>query len=521
MGELPAKEKEAGDEEEDMSNREGVGGEDTVGGEEVAPDVVDQEVEEVQVEREEQDVEEVEKGTEEDLEQEDEVVEEVVEVERDEEVEEVEKENEKEKEVEEEKEVVEEEVEDVAEEDEVEKDVEEEDEVVEDVDEEEEVEDVEEKEDNQEETEDKEEDLSFLPLSLQNRIAAWRKSCGNGEDEDAAGDGDGGGCGDEDAACGGGGGGDIEGKGDGEDAAGGGAAADGKVGGDGEGEGAGRGQGEGEGKGEGKGKGESDGEDADVGEDEDAAGDGSGGGGGDGYKQIRLNIYRVKASHSTDDFTGKCRCESSGAQCNPNSKCDNVGMRVECTAEDCEPDCQNQRMQRHAYAKYGIREYGDKGKGLAAVTPLAADDLVIEYVGEVISEKMLNRRREKQLKSRHSGCYTMKLGKDRYIDATRFGNDARFMNHSCNPNCEMRKWWAGGSERIGLFSIECVEPGDELTMDYFAGEGSGNVVWLQGSTWQACLCKSPSCSESSTRRGRTGSCGPLARETASRCVLAG
>lgn len=41
----------------------------------------------------------------------------------------------------------------------------------------------------------------------------------------------------------------------------------------------------------------------------------------------------------------------------------------------------------------------------------------------------------------HSGHYCLNLDSGMVIDSYRMGNEARFINHSCEPNCEMQKWW--------------------------------------------------------------------------------
>ena len=52
------------------------------------------------------------------------------------------------------------------------------------------------------------------------------------------------------------------------------------------------------------------------------------------------------------------------------------------------------------------------------------------------------------------------------IDATR-GTIARFVNHSCEPNCEMIKWTVGGEPRMALFAgSRGIMTGEELTYDY-------------------------------------------------------
>lgn len=52
------------------------------------------------------------------------------------------------------------------------------------------------------------------------------------------------------------------------------------------------------------------------------------------------------------------------------------------------------------------------------------------------------------------------------IDACRRGNRARFINHSCEPNCETQKWVVKGELAIGFFATKDVPADSELTFDY-------------------------------------------------------
>ena len=63
---------------------------------------------------------------------------------------------------------------------------------------------------------------------------------------------------------------------------------------------------------------------------------------------------------------------------------------------------------------------------------------------------------------------------------------SRFMNHSCQPNCETQKWTVGGDTRVGLFAIEDVTEGSELTFNY-------NLQCV-GTEKKRCCCGAPNCS---------------------------
>ena len=55
--------------------------------------------------------------------------------------------------------------------------------------------------------------------------------------------------------------------------------------------------------------------------------------------------------------------------------------------------------------------------------------------------------------------YYLAIDSNRMIDAGPKGNVARFMNHSCAPNCITQKWTVNGDIRVGLFAVEDIKPG--------------------------------------------------------------
>ena len=64
--------------------------------------------------------------------------------------------------------------------------------------------------------------------------------------------------------------------------------------------------------------------------------------------------------------------------------------------------------------------------------------------------------------------YFLTLDSKRSIDAGPKANTARFMNHSCDPNCEAQKWIVDGDYRIGLFAKHDIKANTELTFNYSA-----------------------------------------------------
>lgn len=77
---------------------------------------------------------------------------------------------------------------------------------------------------------------------------------------------------------------------------------------------------------------------------------------------------------------------------------------------------------------------------LTVICHILRHSFVIEYVGEVLSPAQFGRRKKQYAKDpSHSHHYFMALKTDQIIDATRKGNVSRFINHSCEPNCETQK----------------------------------------------------------------------------------
>lgn len=64
---------------------------------------------------------------------------------------------------------------------------------------------------------------------------------------------------------------------------------------------------------------------------------------------------------------------------------------------------------------------------------------ILEYLGEVVSEAEFRRRMmEEYSQERHHYCLNLDSGA--VIDGYRMGDIGRYVNHSCEPNCEMQKW---------------------------------------------------------------------------------
>ena len=90
----------------------------------------------------------------------------------------------------------------------------------------------------------------------------------------------------------------------------------------------------------------------------------------------------------------------------------------------------------------------------------------MQYVGEVFQvDSELGLKRQEMYK--HSTCtYMMRTDNNEVIDPTFYGNIARFMNHSCDPNCVTRKWTVAKETMVGIFARKDIAEDEELTFDY-------------------------------------------------------
>ncbi|XP_034171270.2 histone lysine N-methyltransferase trithorax [Osmia lignaria lignaria] len=105
------------------------------------------------------------------------------------------------------------------------------------------------------------------------------------------------------------------------------------------------------------------------------------------------------------------------------------------------------------------------GRGLFCLRDIEAGEMVIEYAGEVIRASLTDKR-EKYYDSKNIGCYMFKIDDHFVVDATMKGNAARFINHSCEPNCYSRVVDILGKKHILIFALRRINQGEELTYDY-------------------------------------------------------
>ncbi|KAF9888398.1 hypothetical protein FE257_008676 [Aspergillus nanangensis] len=189
----------------------------------------------------------------------------------------------------------------------------------------------------------------------------------------------------------------------------------------------------------------------------------------------------------------KCMCvEETG--CDEN--CQNRYMFYECDDGNCGlgSGCGNRnfdelKQRTKAGGKYNIGveviKTADRGYGVRSNRTFDSNQIIVEYTGEIITQSECEKRMRSVYKTNEC-YYLMYFDQNMIIDATR-GSIARFVNHSCQPNCRMEKWTVAGKPRMALFAGDRgVMTGEELTYDYnFDPYSQKNV--------QQCRCGSSNC----------------------------
>uniref|UniRef100_A0A8C9WJH2 Histone-lysine N-methyltransferase, H3 lysine-36 specific n=1 Tax=Scleropages formosus TaxID=113540 RepID=A0A8C9WJH2_SCLFO len=209
------------------------------------------------------------------------------------------------------------------------------------------------------------------------------------------------------------------------------------------------------------------------------------------YRHIKVNRPIGKVQIITADLSEipRCNCKASDENpCGLDSECINRMLMYECHPQVCPAGerCQNQCFTKRQYSPVEIFRTLARGWGLRSVSHIKKGDFVSEYVGEVIDEEECRARIKHAQENDICNFYMLTLDKDRIIDAGPKGNQSRFMNHSCQPNCETQKWTVNGDTRVGLFALTDVPPGTELTFNYnLECLGNGKTV---------CKCGAPNCS---------------------------
>ncbi|KAJ8402648.1 hypothetical protein AAFF_G00367310 [Aldrovandia affinis] len=119
------------------------------------------------------------------------------------------------------------------------------------------------------------------------------------------------------------------------------------------------------------------------------------------------------------------------------------------------------RKKKLRFGRSRIHEWG-----LFAMEPIAADEMVIEYVGQNIRQMVADNREKRYAQEGIGSSYLFRVDHDTIIDATKCGNLARFINHCCTPNCYAKVITIESQKKIVIYSKQPIGVNEEITYDY-------------------------------------------------------
>ena len=154
---------------------------------------------------------------------------------------------------------------------------------------------------------------------------------------------------------------------------------------------------------------------------------------------------------------------------------------------------------------FEIRPSPIHGRGAFATRRIRKGTRIIEYTGERLTPSAADARYDDD-RSEHPHVLLFTVDRRTVIDAGVGGNEARYFNHSCEPNCEA----VTEKRRVYLEALRTIAAGEELTYDYQLERGRWPTA-----EWEkryACRCGAATCRGTmlappprrTPRRGRTG-----------------
>lgn len=133
------------------------------------------------------------------------------------------------------------------------------------------------------------------------------------------------------------------------------------------------------------------------------------------------------------------------------------------------------------------------GTGVFAVSAIARGEHIVQYKGKLLAQTEADELYGDGGETGHTFLFT--LNDDYVIDANQQGNSARWINHSCSPNCRavVEESAAGDPRRdkVMIEAIRTIRSGEELTYDYGIVLEVPHTARLK-KLW-ACRCGSPNC----------------------------
>jgi len=133
---------------------------------------------------------------------------------------------------------------------------------------------------------------------------------------------------------------------------------------------------------------------------------------------------------------------------------------------------------------YYVKKSDIAGLGLYVRGVIRRDQMVTEYMGEVIGNAISDFRENEYERTGVGGCYMFRVDEDSIVDATKKGNEARFINHSCQASLRPTIITVENTKHIVFFANKTIYEGEELSFDY-------NMT-IDGEAIE-CFCGAPGC----------------------------
>ncbi|BEI88239.1 uncharacterized protein CcaverHIS019_0109570 [Cutaneotrichosporon cavernicola] len=228
------------------------------------------------------------------------------------------------------------------------------------------------------------------------------------------------------------------------------------------------------------------------------------------FGKLRTNQFVERSKRVAERAV--CKCDPS-SDCGDN--CMNRHMNYLC-GKDCPTGerCTNKSLTRRQQKAYRVVWTGSRGFGMQAGENIAEGEFVLDYRGEVIDMEEFCNRIDGEYKGTRN-FYALHYDGVEVVDAGMRGNDARFINHGCSPNLEVRKLETLGDGfeeyEIGFWATRDIKAGEELLYDYnfeafSVGELANDEVRVR------CQCGASNCVGFLGRRSGEKSAKELARD---------
>ena len=145
------------------------------------------------------------------------------------------------------------------------------------------------------------------------------------------------------------------------------------------------------------------------------------------------------------------------------------------------------RAAKAATPSFEVRRSPIHGNGVFARRKIEAGERIVEYEGERITSD------ESAIRAEQGGgpvnhTFFFSLADGRVLDGGSQGNDARFINHACEPNCEAQEDDEG---RVFIHALRDIERGEELNYNYALVYEERHTAAVKRQF--ACNCGTPGC----------------------------